>query len=130
MASTPGVRKTHKIYHKTNPMSLPNPYNWELRIRLLDQAGEFIEMVSQIAAFRLLKGDAADLVLVKEPTIQLKVSTEEWKPFAKGAKVSTEEWKPFAKGAPKSTRRSGTTGCTPAAPFCTATITSCLPKAI
>lgn len=71
-------RKKHKVYHKTNPKSLPNPYNYEPRILLLGEDGQFVQMVSQIVAFRLLRGDAAELVMVSEPTIRLKIPTSKW----------------------------------------------------
>lgn len=77
-------RRPRKVYHKTNPRSLPNPYNHEPRIKLLSEDGEALGEVSQITAFRLLRGDAADLMMVNDPTIRLKIPTTDWKEIAAG----------------------------------------------
>jgi hypothetical protein len=83
-----------KFFYTTNPTSQPNPFNWEPRIRLLDRAGKFVQLISQIAAFRLLKSDEADLVLLIEPTIQLRGETEGWESIARGAPQKTQtKWK-------------------------------------
>ena len=83
-----------KFFYKTNPDSKPNPFNWEPRIRLLDRTGTLIQLVSQIAAFRLLKSDEADLVLTVEPTVQLRGETEGWEAIARGAPQKTQtKWK-------------------------------------
>lgn len=84
--------RNHKVYHATNPDSLPNPFNWEPRIKLLDLEGALVEMVSQIVAFRLLRGDAADLVLVNEPTVKLKIPTAEWKDEARNVPTTQTKY--------------------------------------
>lgn len=52
-------------------------FNHERTIKLRGSDDTFIQFVSQIEAGRLLRADAADLLLVEPPSIKLKVSVEE-----------------------------------------------------
>lgn len=60
---------------------MPNPFNLEPRINLLDKEGNFAATVSQIVASRLLRLDAADLVLIANPTVKLRITLEEYIAF-------------------------------------------------
>lgn len=61
-----------------------NPFNHEKRIRLLDQSGQYLDLISQIEAARLLRNDAAELLLVTPPALQLQIPTTEYKKVLKG----------------------------------------------
>lgn len=71
------MTRIRKHANTTNPSGLANPYNHEPRIHLLNKEGEFLEMVSQIYAFQLLRSEFAELVMDSKPTIRLNVLREE-----------------------------------------------------
>lgn len=55
-----------------------NPYNTELRVRLVDKNGELMRMISQVDGFRLLRYRFFTLLMRQEPTIRFEMNKEEW----------------------------------------------------
>jgi hypothetical protein len=61
-----------------------NPYNDQPTVRLLDQGGADLGLISQREAGKLLRCDLAELVLQVPPAVRLSISREDYEAFAAG----------------------------------------------
>src|SRR5439155_25684678 len=62
-----------------------NPFNDQPTVRLLDQAGALVDLISQRTASRLLRNDHAELVLEVPPAVRLLIATADYQAFCTDA---------------------------------------------